>query len=117
MRIPYKKTIGQKTKLGRPPVGNRPEKKELIKLYIKEEKSIREIAKHLRCSKDMVYRSLEEHKIERRPGHNRSKLRIYDLAYLKREIKKQGYKEFAFELGVDVSTLRKHIKNRISSQG
>lgn len=117
MRIPYKKAIDQKTKLGRPSKGNKPEKKELIKLYIKEAKSIREIAEHLGCSKDMIYRSLEEYKIERRPGYNRSKLRIYDFAYLKREIKKKGYKEFALELGVDVSTLRKHIKIRISSQG
>ena len=117
MRIPYKKSIGQKVKPGRPSMGNQPEKKELIKLYIKESKSIREIAEHLGCSKDMVYRSLEEYKIERRPGYNRSKLRIYDLALLKRESKKKGYKEFALELGVDVSTLRKHIKNRISSQG
>lgn len=116
MRMPYKKAITQKVKPGRPSIGNKPDKTELIKLYIKEAKSIREIAEHLGCSKDMVYRSLEEHNIERRPGYNRSKLRIHDLAHLKREIKKKGYKEFALELGVDVSTLRKHIKNRISSQ-
>jgi len=117
MRIPYKKAIGQKVKPGRPSKGKIPEKKELLKLYIKESKSIREIAEHLGCSKDIVFRSLKEFKIERRPGFNRSKLRIYELTYLKREIKKKGYKEFALELGVDVSTLRKHIKNRISSQG
>ena len=117
MRIHYKKAIGQKVKPGRPSIGNKPDKKELIKLYIKETKSIREIAEHLGCSKDFVYRGLKENGIERRPGFNRSRLRIYDLAYLKREIKKKGYKEFALELGVDVSTLRKHIKNRMSSQG
>jgi len=117
MRIHYKKAIGQKTKLGRPSSGKKPDKKELTNLYIKEAKSIREIAEHLGCSKDMIYRSLEEYKIERRPGYNRSKLRIYDLAYLKREIKKKGYKAFALELEIDVSTLRKHIKSRISSQG
>lgn len=116
-RIKYKEAVGLKAKKGKPPIGKRPEKSELMKLYVKESKSIREIAEHLGCSKDMVYRSLEEYQIERRPGYNRSKLRIYDLAFLKREIKQKGYKEFALELGVDVSTLRKHIKSRISSQG
>ena len=117
MKIPYKKAIGQKEKLGRPSSGKKPEKKELLKLYINESKSIREIAEDLVCSKDMVYRGLKEYGIEIRPGYNRSRLRVHDLAYLKREIKKKGYKEFALELGVDVSTLRKHIKNRMSSQG
>lgn len=117
MRMQYKRAIGQKVKPGRPSTGKKLEKIELKKLYIKEAKSIREIAKHLGCSKDMVYRSLKKHEIERRPGFNRSRLRIHDLPYLKREIKKKGYKEFALELGVDVSTLRKHIKNRIGFQG
>ena len=117
MRTFYKKAIGQKVKPGRPSKGCKPSKTELIKLYIKETKSIREIAEHLGCSKDMIHRSLEEYKIKRRPGYNRSKLRIYDLAYLKKEIKKNGYRALAIELGVDVSTLRKHIKNRIHLQG
>jgi len=43
MRIPYKKALGQKVKPGRPSTGKRPEKKELFKLYSKEEKSIREL--------------------------------------------------------------------------
>lgn len=97
--------------------GIKPDKSQLLKLYVRESRSIRVIAEHLGCSKDMIYRSLEEYQIERRPGYNRSKLRIHDLAYLKREIKKKGYKEFALELGVDVSTLRKHIKKRINLQG
>ncbi|MFC2160963.1 hypothetical protein ACFLRX_04855 [Acidobacteriota bacterium] len=116
-RIKNKEALGLKAKKGKPAVGNKPGKAKLKKLYITESKSIREVAEILGCSKDMVYRSLEEYQIDRRPGYNRSKLRIYDLAYLKIEIKKKGYKEFALELGVDVSTLRKHIKKRISPQG
>ncbi len=116
-RMKYKEAVGLEAKRGKPAIGNMPEKTKLKKLYISESKSIREIAEILSCSKDMVFRSLEEYKIERRPRYNRSKLRIYYLAYLKREIKKKGYGEFSRELGVDVSTLRKHIKNRISSQG
>lgn len=117
MRIPYKKAIGQKLKPGRQSIGKKPEKKELIKSYIKESKSIREIAEQMECSKDIVFRSLKEYEIERRPGFNRSRLMIYDLAYLKKEIKKKGYRDFSKELGVDVSTLRKHIKKRMTSQG
>lgn len=116
-RIKYKEAAGIEAKKGKPSAGRKPEKTELKKLYIKESRSIREAAEIMGCSKDMVYRGLKEYKIEIRPGYNRSKLRIYDLAYLKREIKKKGYKEFALELGVDVSTLRKHIKNRIGFQG
>ncbi len=116
-RIKGKEAGDVKVKRGRPSSREKPNKSELKRLYIKESKSIREVAEVLGCSKDMIYRSLEEYQIERRPGYNRSKLRIYDLAYLKREIRQKGYKEFALELGVDVSTLRKHVKNRIRSQG
>lgn len=112
MRIPYKKAICQDVKSGRPSIGKKPSKPELKKLYIKEVKSIREIAEILGCSKDMVYRSLKEYNIDRRPGFNRSKLMVYDLSYLKREIRKKGYKELSIELGIDISTLRKHIKKR-----
>jgi len=112
MRIPYKKAIGHEVKPGRSPFGKKPGKLELKKLYIKETRSIREIAEMLECSKDMVYRSLKEYNIERRPGFNRSKLRLYDLAFLKREIRKKSYKEVSKELGVDISTMRKHIKKR-----
>ena len=99
-------------KLGRPSAGRKPEKTELMKLYIKEAKSIRDIATIIGCSKDMVPRSLKEYEIDIRPGYNRSRLRVYDFPYLRREITKKGYKEFSRELGVDVSALRKHIKKR-----
>ena len=83
MRIPYQKAIGQKTKRGRPSIGNKPEKKELIKFYIKEAKSIREIAELLGCSKDMVYRSLKDNEILRRPDNKRSKLTKYEKSFLR----------------------------------
>ncbi len=113
-RLSNRKAAGLKVKKGRPSIGRKPERKELQRLYIKESKSIREVAEILGCSKDMVYRALKEYGIERRLGLNRSRLRGYDLAYLKREIRKKGYQEVAKELEVDVSTLRKHIKRRES---
>lgn len=117
MRIPYKKAIGQNVKSGRPSIGKKPGESELKKLYVKEARSIRKIAEILGCSKDMVYRSLKEYDIDRRPGFNRSKLMSYDLSYLKREIRNKGYEKLSAELEVDLSTLRKHIKKRMSSQG
>ena len=109
MRIPYKKAIGQKVKLGRPPTGKRPEKKELFKLYLKEAKSIREIAELLGCSKDMVYRSLKDNEIIRRPENKRSKLLKHDKSFLRMEVKKKGITKTAKELEVDTRTLKKFI--------
>jgi len=111
-RIKYKEVAGLEVKRGRPPIRKKPSKTELKKLYMKESKSIREVADVLGCSKDMVYRSLKEYGFELRPGFNRSRLRVYDLAYIKREVSKKGFGNIAKELGVDVSTLRKHIRKR-----
>ena len=76
-RIKYKKAAGLEVKRGKPPIGKKPSKAELKKLYIKESKSIREVAEILGCTKDMIYRALKEYGFELRPGFNRSKLRKY----------------------------------------
>lgn len=94
-RIKYQEAVGLEVKRGKPAKGKKPEKKELHRLYVKESKSIREVAEVLCCSKDMVYRALKKYGVERRLRINRSKLRVYYLAYLKGEIKKKGYKEVA----------------------
>lgn len=55
-RLEYRKTAGieaEKRKPGRP-AGDRPKKSELQRLYVKEERSIREVAEILGCSKDKV---------------------------------------------------------------
>ena len=54
MRIPYKKIIGQDIKPGRPSIGKKPEKPELKKFYIKEARSIREIAEILGVNEGTV---------------------------------------------------------------
>jgi hypothetical protein len=46
-RIRYKEVVGLEVKRGKPAIGNKPEEKELQKLYVKELKSIREAAKIL----------------------------------------------------------------------
>lgn len=108
-RLSYRKAAGLKVQKGRPSIGTKPKRNELQRLYIKESKSIREVAEILGCSKDMVYRSLNEHAIERRPDNKRSKLRNYDKAFLKREIKQKGITQTAKELAVNISTLKKYI--------
>ena len=108
-RLSYRKLAGLKVKKGRPSFGRKPERKELQRLYIKESKSIREVAEILGCSKDMVYRSLKEYEIESRPDNKRSKLRNYDKAFLKREVKQKGITQTAKELAVNISTLRKYV--------
>ena len=95
---------------GRPAVGKRPDKKELKSLYVKESKSIREVAQMLGCSKDMVYRTLQEYGIERRPNACRSKLRKYKLSQLERRVREKGMRDYAKELGVHENTLRYYLK-------
>jgi len=108
-RIKYKEAAGQEVKRGKPPIGKKPEKKELRKLYIKESKSIREVAVALGCSKDIVYRALKEYEIDRRTDNKRSKLRNYDKAFLKMEVNQKGITQTAKELAVNISTLKKYI--------
>jgi len=112
MRIPYKKIIGQEMKLGRPHIGKKPSKTELKKLYIREAKSIREVAKLLGCSKDMVYRALKEYGIAIRSHIRNPKLDRFELDYIRETVKEKGYRRGAQELGVDKSTLYRYLKKR-----
>jgi len=108
-RIKYKEAAGLEVKRGMPALCRKPRKAELKRLYIKEAKSIREIAEVFGCSKDIVYRALKEYEIERRPDNKRSKLRNYDKAFLKMEVKQKGITQTAKELAVNISTLKKYI--------
>lgn len=110
VRIKYKNVIGMKVGKGRPPIGKKPDKKELKRLYIKESKSIREVAEVLRCSKDMIYRTLKEYGIKLRPGFNRSRLRKYKLSDLEKGVREKGVRGYAKELGVHENTLRYYLK-------
>ena len=110
MRIPYKKAISQKGKPGKPFIGKKPEKAELKQLYIKEVKSIREIAEILGCSKDRVYRTLQEFGIERRSKIRRSQLEKYDLIELRSRAREKGFRGLARELGINHGTLLHYFK-------
>ncbi len=109
-RIKYKEAAGLKAKKGKPALGKRPEKAELKKLYVKESKSIREIAKILDCSKDMVYRGLKEHRIERRSPTSIKKLADYPMENLVTDVQEKGIRGLARELGVTEGAIRHHLQ-------
>ena len=97
--------------MGKPATGTKPGKTELRKLYMKESRSVRDIAVILECSKDMVYRALKEYGIQRRKHvEKRSRLKEYNLSFLKKEIRHKGFNQVACELGVHNTTLRRHIE-------
>ena len=96
-------------KLGRPFSGKTPAKEELVRLYVKRGKSIREVAEVLSCSKDMVSRALKAYGIATRTKAKRSKLREYSLEGMEAGVKKKGIRGLARDIGVDESTLRHHL--------
>jgi hypothetical protein len=111
-RIKYKEAIGLEVKRGRPPAGPAPSKADLVKLYVKEERSVRDVAAALGCSKDMVARALKAYRIKARTNVKRSGLREYSLAELESGVKRSGIRGLARELGIDESTLRHHLNVR-----
>jgi len=96
--------------MGRSSKGPKPGESELRQLYVKESKSIRDIAGSLGCTKDRVYRALREYGIERRPHTWSPKLERYDLEFLREIVSRKGYRKGSKELGVDKSTLYRYLK-------
>ena len=111
-RIKYREAIGLEVKRGRPPAGPAPSKADLVKLYVKEERSVRDVAEALGCSKDMVARALKAYRIEARTNASRSRLRTISLQDLEAAILAKGISGTARDLRVDRSTLRHHLKTR-----
>ena len=105
---------GEKKGRGRPPTGLTPVKEELVRLYINEEKSVREVAAVLGRSKDMVARALKRYGIEARANASRSRLRTIPLRDLEAAVRQKGLRGTARDLGVDHSTLQHHLKVRSS---
>lgn len=110
VRIKYKEAAGLEVKKGKPSIGMKPSKADLKKLYIKESKSIREVADVLGCSKDMVFRALKEYGIGKDFITRKRKLSEATLGFLKKEFKTKSKKKVAVELGVSKSGLYKHLK-------
>jgi uncharacterized metal-binding protein len=111
-RIRYQEAAGLEVKRGRPPVGPTPGKGQLVKLYVKEGRSVRDVAAALGCSKDMVHRALRKHGIEARTRARRSVLIKYRLKDLEAAVNEKGIRGLAREMGIDEGTLRHHLKMR-----
>jgi hypothetical protein len=111
-RIKYQEALGLKVKRGRPPAGPPPARVDLVKLYVKEGRSLRDVALKLGRSKDAVHRALTGYQIEARTPARRSKLRTIPLRDLKAAIRDKGIRGTARDLKIDKSTLRHHLKVR-----
>lgn len=111
-RIKYQEAVGLEVKRGRPPTGPTPSKADLVKLYVGEGMSVRDVALALGCTKDMVHRALKSFDIEARPCASRSKLRTIPLEDLKAGFEKYGVREYALKLGVSMVTLYRQLKTR-----
>ena len=110
-RIKYLEAAGMESKRGRPPIGSTPSKVDLVRLYVREGKSIREIAETLNCSKDMITRSLKTYGIEARSRVRRSKLEKCDRNKMESAVKEKGIRGTAKELGINPSTLSRFLRS------
>ena len=109
-RIKYQEAIGIEVKRGRPPAGPTPSKADLIKLYVREGRSVRDVAAVLGTTKDAVHRALKRYGIEARTNAARSKLRTIPIPDLKAAIRDKGIRGLAKDMGVDEGTIRHYLK-------
>jgi len=117
-RMGYQKVAGINVKKKRPgrPVGDKPKESELQRFYVKEKRSIREVAEILGVSKDKVFRALEDYGIGRRAKARKSKLERYSLEFIRGMIKKEGMGRTADSLGVSRQFLRRYLRDRESRE-
>jgi transposase len=82
----------------------------MLRLYVEDGKSIREIGETLNCSKDMVARAIKAYGIEARPKAKRSQLRGFPRENLLSQVSEKGVRGLAKELGIHENTLRNYLK-------
>ena len=115
-RIKYQEAIGLEVKRGRPSSAKKPEREELLRLYVQESRSIRDIAQLLGCKKDAVHYWLKKYGIETRTMAKRSLLLKYSLPELKEGVRKKAIRGYAKELGVNPSTLSRFLRSEPEKQ-
>lgn len=81
------------------------EREFLIALYLKEKKSIRDIAELVGMSKDKVHRLLKTYGVKREKRTRKGKLSGLTLVYLEREFKNKSKIQVAKDLGVSRQSL------------
>jgi len=107
MKYPTK----EKPKRGRPALGPRPAKAELVRLYVRARLSLRDTAAVLGISKDIVRAALGEYDIPRRPKTTRrSQLTDIPLSLLEANIRIEGLRGHARTLRVSAPTLLEHVR-------
>jgi len=111
-RIKYQEAAGLIVKRGRPPAGPAPSKADLVRLYVKEGRAVRDVAAVLGCSKDAVHRALRTYGIAARSSARRSRLRTIPLRDLEAAIRAKGISGTARDLGVDEGTVRHYLKGQ-----
>ena len=111
-RIKYQEAAGLEVKRGRPPAGPAPSRADLVKLYVKEGRSVRDVAAAVGCSKDAVHRGLKKYGIASRSRARKSALIDYSLRQLKTGIREKGLRGFARKLGVSAGTILHHLRTR-----
>jgi transposase len=108
-RIKYQEALGLEVKRGRPPVGPAPSKSDLVKLYVQEGLSVRDVAAALGCTKDAVYRALKKYKVAIRPRAKRSRLRKLDQGKLFADIAEMGVDRTARKWQIPERTLKAYL--------
>lgn len=81
-------------------------------LYLKQNKSIRDIAELLGWKKDKVHWWLKKYGIKRDKRIRKGKLTGITLEFLEKEFKTKTKVQVAKELGVSRPALYKHLKKR-----
>ena len=110
-RIKYQEAAGLEMKRGRPAIGPRPAKADLMRLYVRGRLSLRDTAEALGISKNMAAAALAEYGISRRPRTTkRGQLSDIPLALLLANIKAEGLRAHARTLGVSPATLAYHVR-------
>lgn len=108
-RIKYQEAAGLEVKRGRPPIGPAPSKADLVKLYVKEGQSVRDVAAALGCSKDAVNRGLRTYGIKARPPAKRSRLRKLDQGQLFADLAEKGIDRTAESWSIPMRTLTEYL--------
>lgn len=98
------------TRTGRPLSDKTPSKAVLVRLYVKEERSLREIGERLGVPKDTLHRALIRDGIPTRTKAKRSKLLKVGRRSITSKVEKKGLRGAARDLGVDHSTLLHHLR-------
>ena len=115
-RIKYLEALGLEVKRGRPPVGPAPSKADLDRLYVREGRSVRDVAAVLGCSKDAVHRGLRIFGIKARPPAKRSRLLRLEQRRLFADLLELGPNRTAQKWGIPRRTFFDYLA-RIRSRG